>query len=258
MALLPSSSFSYFHKTIYHTSPKFLHPYLRFLQFNPITFTSPSFNPLTLSKQHLNLRTSNSKHFVVSYRYFTKEEEDEDEDEHNFDEAVTLFNGGEYYKCHDYLESLWHNAEDPSRTLIHGILQCAVGFHHLFNQNHKGAMMELGEGLCKLRKMEFSNGPFLMFEKDISEVLEFIYKTQIELAACSDDICVAMDQSERSYQLMGEYAAGKRVYDLELGRDASVYIVLCLQGSNGATETPRVKLPRLNATSEHLIAYEYK
>uniref|UniRef100_A0A803Q018 BED-type domain-containing protein n=1 Tax=Cannabis sativa TaxID=3483 RepID=A0A803Q018_CANSA len=24
--------------------------------------------------------------------------------------------------------------EEPSRTLIHGILQCAVGFHHLFNQ----------------------------------------------------------------------------------------------------------------------------
>jgi hypothetical protein len=57
---------------------------------------------------------------------------------------------------------------------------------------------------------------------------------------------------------MGEYAAGKRVYDLELGSDASVYIVLCPQGSNGGTEAPRVKLPRLNATSEHLVSYEYK
>ncbi|CAL5193238.1 unnamed protein product [Lathyrus oleraceus] len=257
MALLPSSSSYYSHKIIYHISSKLFHPCLHLPQFNPITLTSPSFNPLTHSKQHLNLKTSNSNLFVVSYRYFAKEE-DEDEEEHSFDEAVTLFNGGEYYKCHDYLESLWHNAEEPSRTLIHGILQCAVGFHHLFNQNHKGAMMELGEGLCKLRKMEFSNGPFLMFEKDISAVLDFIYKTQIELAACSDDICVAMDQSERSYQLMGEYAAGKRVYDLELGRDASVYIVLCRRGSNGATEAPRVKLPRLNATSEHLVDYEYR
>ena len=25
-------------------------------------------------------------------------------------------------------------AQEPTRTLIHGILQCAVGFHHLFNQ----------------------------------------------------------------------------------------------------------------------------
>ena len=24
--------------------------------------------------------------------------------------------------------------QEPTKTLIHGILQCAVGFHHLFNQ----------------------------------------------------------------------------------------------------------------------------
>ena len=44
--------------------------------------------------------------------------------------------------------------------------------------------MELGEGLCKLRKMNFENGPFLQFEQEISGVLEFIYQTQLELAAC--------------------------------------------------------------------------
>lgn len=132
MALLPSSSSSSsssFLKTIYHTSSQFYHPYL--------IPSSLGFNPVTYPKQHLNFKSNNSKLFVVSYRYFTKEEDEEDneeEEEHNFDEAVTLFNGGEYYKCHDYLESLWHNAEEPSRTLIHGILQCAVGFHHLFNQ----------------------------------------------------------------------------------------------------------------------------
>lgn len=44
--------------------------------------------------------------------------------------------------------------------------------------------MELGEGICKLRKIEFQTGPFHQFEKDISAVLDFIYQTQIELAAC--------------------------------------------------------------------------
>jgi len=136
MALLPSSSSSSSPlKTIYHTSFQLCRPYLQLPQLNPITFSPPCFIPLTHSKQQLNFRSTNSNPFVVSYRYFTKEdEEDDDEEEHSFDEAVTLFNGGEYYKCHDYLESLWHNAEEPSRTLIHGILQCAVGFHHLFNQ----------------------------------------------------------------------------------------------------------------------------
>lgn len=44
--------------------------------------------------------------------------------------------------------------------------------------------MELGEGLCKLRKMDFENGPFHEFEREISATLDFIYETQIELAAC--------------------------------------------------------------------------
>lgn len=44
--------------------------------------------------------------------------------------------------------------------------------------------MELGEGLCKLKKMNFKGGPFHEFEQDISAALDFIYRTQIELAAC--------------------------------------------------------------------------
>lgn len=44
--------------------------------------------------------------------------------------------------------------------------------------------MELGEGLCKLRKMNFEGGPFLRFEQEISAVLDFIYQTQLEFAAC--------------------------------------------------------------------------
>lgn len=44
--------------------------------------------------------------------------------------------------------------------------------------------MELGEGLCKLRKMNLESGPFYRFENEISAVLDFIYQTQLELAAC--------------------------------------------------------------------------
>lgn len=128
-------------RTVYHTSSQRCLSYLLLPLYNPVTLIPPSFNnPLTRnSKQHIlnRRRSSNSNLLAVSYRYFTEEEDDDDEDQ-NFDEAVALFNGGEYYKCHDYLEALWNNAEDPARTLIHGILQCAVGFHHLFNQvlNH--------------------------------------------------------------------------------------------------------------------------
>lgn len=63
-------------------------------------------------------------------------EEDEYEEARSagFDAAVALFNSGEYHACHDVVEELWYGAEGPARTLLHGILQCAVGFHHLFNQ----------------------------------------------------------------------------------------------------------------------------
>ncbi|KAA8519015.1 hypothetical protein F0562_016211 [Nyssa sinensis] len=229
----------------YHSSPtpKVHHPHLL-----------PNHTPTTSDSFRASYRFSSSR---------TSMEEDDDEDEHNavnygsFEEAVALFNGRDYYKCHDFLEALWNKSQDPVRTLIHGILQCAVGFHHLFNQNHKGAMMELGEGLCKLRKMNFECGPFHQFEQEISALLDFIYHTQLELAACTDDFCLSLDQSERSYQLLGGYAAGQHLYHLESDSDDIVYIVFCPERSYATGEPPRVKLPVLHASEEHLMAFEY-
>uniref|UniRef100_A0A2N9F7B2 DUF309 domain-containing protein n=1 Tax=Fagus sylvatica TaxID=28930 RepID=A0A2N9F7B2_FAGSY len=222
--------------------------------------SSPSPYPNTHSVKPLVKLTRNSFNysFRLSYRYTAVEDDDDTNDNCSFDEAVTLFNDREYYKCHDYLEALWNKAQEPTRTLIHGILQCAVGFHHLFNQNHRGAMMELGEGLCKLRKMNFESGPFHQFEQEISAVLDFIYQTQIELAACTDDLCLAMDQSERSYQLLGGYGAGQHLYSLQSDPTQIMYIMFCPQRSYVGNMAPRAKLPILNATKEHLLAFEYK
>ncbi|XP_058107580.1 uncharacterized protein LOC131251089 [Magnolia sinica] len=197
--------------------------------------------------------------FRLSYRLSTvRSFEESDGDDCNFDQAVSLFNSRDYYKCHDFLEDLWNRAEEPRRTLIHGILQCAVGFHHLSNQNHRGAMMELGEGLCKLRKMNFTEGPFHQFEQEISAALDFIYQTQLELAACTDDFCLAMDGSERSYQLLGSFAAGQHLYRLESdpGSD-NLYIAFFPEGPYNSHKPARVKVPTLHATEEHLKACEY-
>lgn len=114
--------------------------------------------------------------------------------------------------------------------------------------------MELGEGLSKLRKMNFENGPFHQFEQEISATLEFIYQTQIELAACSDDLCLTMDQSERSYQLLGGYGAGQQLYSLQNEHNNVAYIVFCRQPYSDPTGPPKVKLPTLNAREEHLLA----
>ncbi|CAL5420494.1 unnamed protein product [Camellia sinensis] len=223
----------------------------------------PSSSSLPLLLKYQTAKASGS--ISASYRFSSGI--DEEEDDHSaaggFKEAVALFNGGDYYKCHDLLEDLWNQAQEPPRTLFHGILQCAVGFYHLFNQNHKGAMMELGEGLCKLRKMNFESGPFLQFEKEISAVLDFIYLTQLELAALGkweeleDEGEKKKNQSERSYQLLGGYAAGQRLYCLESDPNDIIYIVFCPERSYGTGEPPRVKLPTLNASGEHLKEIEY-
>ena len=46
--------------------------------------------------------------------------------------------------------------------------------------------MELGEGLTKLRRAGFENGPLHDFEREASAVLEFVYNTQLEHAACEE------------------------------------------------------------------------
>ncbi|KAL0555128.1 hypothetical protein IC582_009061 [Cucumis melo] len=240
-----------------HISSSFPSPLLPHRTFNSISRhghgSIPPSSPRTTNSRRI---TTISFSFRTSYR-FTADHEDGDEKitgDFGFDEAVDLFNQGAYYDCHDVLESLWNEAEDPTRTLIHGILQCAVGLHHLFNRNHRGAMMELGEGVCKLRKMEFGSGPFHTFEREITAVLDFVYLTQIELAACDESVCVTMEGSERSYELLGRYGEGQKLYDMEKQVDGSMCIVFSPQTSQ--THPLRVKLPTLDATKQHLLALD--
>ncbi|BBN03657.1 uncharacterized protein MPTK1_2g25240 [Marchantia polymorpha subsp. ruderalis] len=177
----------------------------------------------------------------------------------SFHEGVKLFNAGEYYQCHDVLESLWNDAREPQRSILHGILQCAVGLYHLLHQNHRGAMVELGEGLTKLRRVGFVSGPLHDFEQEASAVLEFIYNTQLEHAACSDDICITMDGSEQSYRLLGNFGAGQVLYKLaEEGDGLHIHFISqrssTAPGEFAALSPIRVKVPVLQAAEEDLYA----
>eukprot|EP01018_Ginkgo_biloba_P037942 Gb_09049 [translate_table: standard] len=186
----------------------------------------------------------------LSYRWDDEEVAAESE-RASFEVGVFLFNAREYYRCHDVFETLWNQAEEPQRTLLHGLLQCCVGLYHLFNQNHRGAMVELGEGLSKLQKLEFGSGPFQQFEQDTSTVLEFIYNTQLERAACTDEYCLTMDGSEQSYQLLGNFGAGKLMYDLQRDSNNELFIYFS-EGLSNPENPVRVRVPILRATEEHL------
>ncbi|MEO1001676.1 MAG: DUF309 domain-containing protein [Cyanobacteria bacterium J06638_7] len=66
-------------------------------------------------------------------------------------QAIRLFNAGDWYACHDGFEALWHETAGPMRPVLQGILQIAVGQLHLASGNRRGATVLTGEGLGRLR-----------------------------------------------------------------------------------------------------------
>jgi len=68
--------------------------------------------------------------------------------------GIEQFNRQDFYACHDTLEALWMEAVEPEKTFYQGILQIAVGFYHLGNQNLHGAIVLLGEGMNRLRRYQ--------------------------------------------------------------------------------------------------------
>ena len=71
-----------------------------------------------------------------------------------FWQGVDQFNQGQFYACHDTLEALWMEASDPPKSFYQGILQIAVACYHLGNQNWRGAVILLGEGIRRLQPYE--------------------------------------------------------------------------------------------------------
>jgi uncharacterized protein len=68
----------------------------------------------------------------------------------SFWQGVREFQQGQFYECHDTLEALWIEAQEPNKTFFQGILQIAVACYHLGNQNRRGAVILLGEGIRRL------------------------------------------------------------------------------------------------------------
>jgi predicted metal-dependent hydrolase len=68
-----------------------------------------------------------------------------------FWQGINQFNQQQFYACHDTLEALWIEAVEPEKTFYQGVLQIAVALYHLGNQNFRGAIILLGEGMNRLR-----------------------------------------------------------------------------------------------------------
>ncbi len=74
-----------------------------------------------------------------------------DDQPDEFWQGVEQFNQRQFYACHDTLEAIWMEASEPDRKFYQGILQIAVAFYHLGNQNWQGAVILMSEGINRLR-----------------------------------------------------------------------------------------------------------
>ena len=62
------------------------------------------------------------------------------------EEAIRLFNAGEFYKQHDLFETLWREEARSIRDLYQGILQIGVGYYQITRGNVRGALKMIARG----------------------------------------------------------------------------------------------------------------
>ena len=72
------------------------------------------------------------------------------EEQAAFEKGVAEFNTGRFFECHETLEDLWAGVRGPSRDFFQGLIQVAVGFYHLGNDNPVGAERLFDRALKRL------------------------------------------------------------------------------------------------------------
>lgn len=73
-----------------------------------------------------------------------------DWDTTTWQKAVTEFNTGAYFECHETLEIWWLKAEEPLKKFLQGIIQIAAGLIKLKARNLKGSKQLLTRGQLKI------------------------------------------------------------------------------------------------------------
>jgi len=71
-----------------------------------------------------------------------------------FCHGLTEFNSGLYFECHETLELVWRQQEGEERELTQGLIQIAVGCHHLCRNNKLGALKLFRRGLSRVQKFK--------------------------------------------------------------------------------------------------------
>ena len=65
-------------------------------------------------------------------------------------EAAQLFRERRFYEVHEVLEDVWRTLAGERRVVVQGLIQIAVGFHHLRRGKPKSAAALFARGRAKL------------------------------------------------------------------------------------------------------------
>jgi uncharacterized protein len=66
--------------------------------------------------------------------------------------GIFFFNDGRYFEAHEAWEDLWRQTRGPLRLFYQGLVQAAVGCHHLSRGNLNGGRAQLTKALSKLEQ----------------------------------------------------------------------------------------------------------
>jgi hypothetical protein len=68
------------------------------------------------------------------------------------EDGIIFFNAGRFFDAHEAWEDLWRETGGPLRLFYQGLVQTAVGLHHLGQGNLNGARAQLSKALSKLEQ----------------------------------------------------------------------------------------------------------
>jgi len=100
--------------------------------------------------------------------------------------AAALFDARLDFEVHELLEPFWMAAQGPAREALQGLIQVAVGYHHLAGGNVPGARSLLAEGSAKLLGQRLGGLDLDAFALAVRRTLETIDRLGADASAKFD------------------------------------------------------------------------
>ena len=94
-----------------------------------------------------------------------------------------MFDGRLYFEVHELLEPYWLRAAGRGRETLQGLIQVAVGFHHLSNGNGGGARALLHDGAAKLLAREIGGIAVDAFARAVVSALDDVIRLGVVVGA---------------------------------------------------------------------------